>query len=87
MHITEEKNNNFTNNFTRRFTIEGFKEQKMPKQKKQIATLEDTGLLDEWIAMTERVEELEHENVQMTGVIGYLEFQLQQTKEANENRP
>ena len=87
MHRTGEKNNNFTDNFTRRFTIEGVKEQKMPKQKKQRSVLEDTGLLDEWIAMTERVEELEHENVQMTGVIGYLEFQLQQTKEANENRP
>ena len=59
----------------------------MPKQKEQRSVLEDKDFQNEWIAMTERVEELEHENVQMTGVIGYLEFQLQQTKEANENRP
>ena len=49
-------------------------------KKAKSLTLENKELQDEWIAMTERVEELEHENVQMTGVIGYLEFQLQQTK-------
>ena len=43
-------------------------------------TLENKELQNEWIAMTERVEELEQENIQLTGVIGYLEFQLQQTK-------
>jgi len=80
LHRTGEKNNNFTNNFTRRFTIEGVKEQKMPKQKKQRSVLEDKDFQNEWIAMTEKVEELEHENVQMTGVIGYLEFQLEQIK-------
>ena len=42
--------------------------------------LENKELQEEWIAMTEKVEELEHENIQMTGVIGYLEFQLQQMK-------
>ena len=56
-------------------------------KKAKSLNLENKELQEEWIAMTERVEELEHENVQMTGVIGYLEFQLQQTKEANENRP
>ena len=56
-------------------------------KKAKSLTLENKELQNEWIAMTERVEDLEHENVQMTGVIGYLEFQLQQTKEANENRP
>ena len=49
-------------------------------KKAKSLTLENKELQNEWIAMTERVEELEHENVQMTGVIGYLEFQLQQTK-------
>tara|TARA_R110002051_G_C8657179_1_gene488458 strand:+ start:893 stop:1072 length:180 start_codon:yes stop_codon:yes gene_type:complete len=52
-----------------------------PIKKAKSLTLENKELLNEWIAMTERVEELEHENIQMTGVIGYLEFQLQQTKE------
>lgn len=56
----------------------------MPKIKKQKTVLEDKDLQNEWIAMTERVEELEYENTQMTGVIGYLEFQLQQTKDKNE---
>ena len=50
-------------------------------KKAKSLNLENKELQNEWIAMTERVEELEHENVQMTGVIGYLEFQLQQTKE------
>ena len=49
-------------------------------KKAKSLTLENKELQDEWIAMTERVEELEHENIQMTGVIGYLEFQLQQMK-------
>ena len=49
-------------------------------KKAKSLNLENKELQNEWIAMTERVEELEHENVQMTGVIGYLEFQLQQTK-------
>jgi len=49
-------------------------------KKAKSLTLENKELQDEWIAMTERVEELEHENVQMTGVIGYLEFQLEQMK-------
>jgi len=52
-----------------------------PIKKAKSLTLENKELQDEWIAMTERVEELEHENVQMTGVIGYLEFQLEQMKE------
>ena len=47
-------------------------------KKAKSLTLENKELQNEWIAMTERVEALEHENVQMTGVIGYLEFQLQQ---------
>jgi hypothetical protein len=81
---TPTTRHSFTNNFTSRFTIEGFKEQKMPKIKKQQTVLEDKDLQNEWIAMTERVEELEYENTQMTGVIGYLEFQLQQTKDKNE---
>ena len=50
-------------------------------KKAKSLNLENKELQDEWIAMTERVEELEHENVQMTGVIGYLEFQLDQMKE------
>jgi len=49
-------------------------------KKAKSLNLENKELQEEWIAMTERVEELEHENVQMTGVIGYLEFQLEQTK-------
>ena len=49
-------------------------------KKAKSLNLENKELQNEWIAMTERVEELEHENVQMTGVIGYLEFQLQQMK-------
>ena len=49
-------------------------------KKAKSLNLENKELQEEWIAMTEKVEELEHENVQMTGVIGYLEFQLQQTK-------
>ena len=49
-------------------------------KKAKSLNLENKELQNEWIAMTERVEELEHENVQMTGVIGYLEFQLEQTK-------
>ena len=49
-------------------------------KKAKSLTLENKELLNEWIAMTERVEELEHENIQMTGVIGYLEFQLEQLK-------
>ena len=49
-------------------------------KKAKSLNLENKELQEEWIAMTERVEELEHENVQMTGVIGYLEFQLQQMK-------
>ena len=49
-------------------------------KKAKSLTLENKELQNEWLAMTERVEELEHENVQMTGVIGYLEFQLEQTK-------
>ena len=57
------------------------KEQKMPKTKKQKTVLEDKDFQDEWIAMTERVVELEHEIIQMTGVIGYLDFQLQQKKD------
>ena len=51
-----------------------------PIKKAKSLNLENKELQNEWIAMTERVEELEHENVQMTGVIGYLEFQLQQMK-------
>jgi hypothetical protein len=51
-----------------------------PIKKAKSLTLENKELLNEWIAMTERVEELEHENIQMTGVIGYLEFQLEQMK-------
>jgi hypothetical protein len=51
-----------------------------PIKKAKSLTLENKELLNEWIAMTERVEELEHENIQMTGVIGYLEFQLEQLK-------
>ena len=50
-------------------------------KKAKSLNLENKELQDEWIATTERVEELEHENVQMTGVIGYLEFQLDQMKE------
>jgi cytochrome oxidase Cu insertion factor (SCO1/SenC/PrrC family) len=53
----------------------------MPKTKKQKTILEDKDFQDEWIAMTERVVELEHEIIQMTGVIGYLDFQLQQKKD------
>ena len=49
-------------------------------KKAKSLNLENKELQNEWIAMTERVEELEHENVQMTGVIGYLEFQLEQMK-------
>ena len=49
-------------------------------KKAKSMTLENKELQSEWIAMTERVEELEHENVQMTGVIGYLEFQLEQRR-------
>ena len=49
-------------------------------KKAKSLNLENKELQEEWIAMTERVEELEHENIQMTGVIGYLEFQLEQTK-------
>ena len=49
-------------------------------KKAKSLTLENKELQEEWIAMTERVEELEHENIQLTGVIGYLEFQLQQMK-------
>lgn len=81
MHRTEKKNSNFNNNFNIHFTIEGIKEQKMPKIKKQKTILEDKDFQDEWIAMTERVVELEHEIIQMTGVIGYLDFQLQQKKD------
>ena len=51
-----------------------------PIKKAKSLNLENKELQEEWIAMTERVEELEHENIQMTGVIGYLEFQLQQMK-------
>ena len=51
-----------------------------PIKKAKSLNLENKELLNEWIAMTERVEELEHENIQMTGVIGYLEFQLEQLK-------
>ena len=51
-----------------------------PIKKAKYLNLENKELLNEWIAMTERVEELEHENIQMMGVIGYLEFQLQQMK-------
>ena len=50
-------------------------------KKAKSLNLENKELQEEWIAMTERVEELEHENIQMTGVIGYLEFQLDQMKE------
>ena len=49
-------------------------------KKAKSLTLENKELQNEWIAMTERVEELEQENIQLTGVIGYLEFQLQQMK-------
>jgi len=49
-------------------------------KKAKSLTLENKELQNEWIAMTERVEKLEYENVQMTGVIGYLEFQLEQMK-------
>ena len=49
-------------------------------KKAKSLNLENKELQEEWIAMTERVEELEHENIQMTGVIGYLEFQLEQMK-------
>ena len=49
-------------------------------KKAKSLTLENKELQEEWIAMTERVEELEQENIQLTGVIGYLEFQLQQMK-------
>ena len=49
-------------------------------KKAKSLTLENKELRDEWIAMTERVEDLEQENIQLTGVIGYLEFQLQQMK-------
>tara|TARA_R100001480_G_scaffold142635_1_gene140201 strand:- start:467 stop:655 length:189 start_codon:yes stop_codon:yes gene_type:complete len=51
-----------------------------PIKKAKSLTLENKELQNEWIAMTERVEELEQENIQLTGVIGYLEFQLQQMK-------
>jgi hypothetical protein len=51
-----------------------------PIKKAKSLTLENKELRDEWIAMTERVEDLEQENIQLTGVIGYLEFQLQQMK-------
>ena len=54
-------------------------------KKAKSLTLENKELQNEWIAMTERVEELEHENVQMTGVIGYLEFQLQHVSSCKEN--
>ena len=53
----------------------------MPNQKKQRSVLEDKDFQNEWIAMTERVVELEPEIIQMTGVIGYLDFQLQQKKD------
>ena len=59
MHRTKKKNNNFTSSFTIHFTIEGIKEQKMPKTKKQKTILDDKDFQDEWIAMTERVVELE----------------------------
>ena len=49
-------------------------------KKAKSLTLENKELQNEWIAMTERVEDLEQENIQLTGVIGYLEFQLQQMK-------
>ncbi|SVA25389.1 uncharacterized protein METZ01_LOCUS78243 [marine metagenome] len=49
-------------------------------KKAKSLTLENKELQNEWIAITERVEELEQENIQLTGVIGYLEFQLQQMK-------
>ena len=49
-------------------------------KKAKSLTLENKELRDEWIAMTERVEDLEQENIQLTGVIGYLEFQLEQLK-------
>ena len=49
-------------------------------KKAKSLTLENKELLNEWIAMTERVKEIEQENIQLTGVIGYLEFQLQQMK-------
>ena len=49
-------------------------------KKAKSLNLENKELQEEWIAMTERVEELEQENIQLTGVIGYLEFQLQQMK-------
>ena len=51
-----------------------------PIKKAKSLTLENKELQNEWIAMTERVEDLEQENIQLTGVIGYLEFQLQQMK-------
>ena len=51
-----------------------------PIKKAKSLTLENKELLNEWIAMTERVKEIEQENIQLTGVIGYLEFQLQQMK-------
>ena len=49
-------------------------------KKAKSLTLENKELQNEWIAITERVEELEQENIQLTGVIGYLEFQLEQMK-------
>ena len=49
-------------------------------KKAKSLNLENKELQEEWIAMTERVEELEQENIQLTGVIGYLEFQLEQMK-------
>ena len=52
-------------------------------KKAKSLNLENKELQNEWIAMTERVEELEHENVQMTGVIGYLEFQLEQRRHSD----
>ena len=51
-----------------------------PIKKAKSLTLENKELLNEWIAMTERVKEIEQENIQLTGVIGYLEFQLEQMK-------
>ena len=51
-----------------------------PIKKEKSLTLENKELQNEWIAMTEWVEELEQENIQLTGVIGYLEFQLEQMK-------
>ena len=51
-----------------------------PIKKAKSLNLENKEPQNEWIAMTERVEELEQENIQLTGVIGYLEFQLEQMK-------